>query len=179
MNDGSTITGNTGMGVYVGGTSGTFRMNGGTISGNTNGSGVYMENGTFTMNGGTISGNTVGVQVLYSGNFTMNGGTISGNTSTSGGGVYMGGSGTFTMSGGVYVVSNEFRGGTFAKTGGTITGFASDQAKGNAVKEANGNARNFRGHAVYAPGPKIREGTAGPEDTLSWSRKAVEGAWDN
>ena len=42
-----------------------------------------------------------GVYVDGSGTFTMNGGTISGNTtSSSGGGVYVGGSGTFTMNGG-------------------------------------------------------------------------------
>ncbi|MDE6350203.1 MAG: hypothetical protein K2K67_04285, partial [Treponemataceae bacterium] len=48
-------------GVNVGG-SGTFTMEGGTISGNTatsNGGGVYVNgSGAFTMQNGTISGNT-------------------------------------------------------------------------------------------------------------------------
>jgi fibronectin type 3 domain-containing protein len=125
MGDGAAIQNNRGGGVYVG--SGSFTMEGGTISGNSAssayGGGVYIESGTFTMNSGTISGNTVstsssspyyasgGGVYVAGGRFTMNGGTVSGNfvsTSSSsssssayayGGGVYVGG-GSFTMSGG-------------------------------------------------------------------------------
>jgi hypothetical protein len=89
--------------------SGTFTMNGGTISGNrveatsssssydnsyvrANGGGVYVE-GTFIMNNGTISGNTAysakfpsaggGVFIGSGGTFTLGNGTISGNTAQS------------------------------------------------------------------------------------------------
>ena len=123
-----------GGGVFVSGNS-TFKMNSGTISGNTadTGGGVGMwVGGTFTMNGGTISDNTAstGGVFVYGGTFTMNGGTISDNTANYGGGVYIYDS-TFTMSGGtisdntatndgggVYVVN----GGMFTMTGGTISG---------------------------------------------------------
>jgi len=179
MNGGSTITGNTrGPGVQV---EGHFTMNGGTISGNRGGVEV---SGTFTMSGGNISGNTSsraggGVWVIQGGYFEMSGGTISGNTAGEyGGGVHVGmWTGSFKMSGGtisgntalengggVYVYEE----GAFAKTGGTITGYASDRSNGNAVKNASGAVRNFRGHAVYAPGPEIREETVGPGDNLSY-----------
>ena len=197
MNNGSTITGNSGGGVSNGG---TFTMTGGTISGNANTSattsgGGVNNGGTFTMSGGTISGNTStnggGVYVWNNGIFTMSGGTISGNTGTSGGGVYVN-VGSFTMSGGT-ISGNTSSGsgsgggvyvnnaGTFAKTGGTITGYASDRANGNVVKDASGTIRNYRGHVVYAASsvPKIREATAGPGDNLSYSPTAVSGAWDN
>jgi len=194
---GGTISGNTaqssGGGVYMVG--GIFDMNGGIISGNTagngDGGGVFVSrggvnHGIFTMRNGTISGNTasrngggvyVGSLDRYfdrrdiAGYFQMSNGTISGNTAReNGGGV---------CAGGTY--------GTFIKTGGTITGFASDQRNGNAVKNASGAVQNFRGHAVYATGPKIRQGTAGPEDNLSYSTfynnrinpPVVNGAWDN
>jgi hypothetical protein len=127
MNDSSKITDNIyssnsndsvyGGGVYVD-NSGTFTMNGGTISGNTvtafnaNGGGVYVGlTGTFTMNGGTISdnrtsssGSSSGGGVHSRGTFNMSGGTISDNTAyglnawVNGGGVYS--MGTFNMSGG-------------------------------------------------------------------------------
>jgi hypothetical protein len=130
-----------GSGVYVG-SSGTFTMSGGEISGNTStntgvannsngaGGGVYV-NGTFTMSDGDISGNTStntgtgygyggGVHVSSSGTFTMSGGNISGNTSRTigtdyggiGGGVYVGG--TFTMSDG------EISGNTGTNSGGGV-----------------------------------------------------------
>ena len=92
-----------------------------------------------------------------------NGSTISGNTASENGD-------------GVYI---ERRNGTFTKTGGTITGYASDQRNGNTVKNSSGAVQNYRGHAVYAPGPKIREGTAGPEVNLSYENGQASGAWDN
>jgi len=124
------------------------------------------------MNGGTISGNNIkaindigggGVHV-DGGTFTMRGGTITGNTSSIGGGVYV----------------NR---GTFTKTGGTITGYGSDRNNGNVVKDSMHNVMSFKGHAVYAEngssGIRLKEGTAGPGDNLSYSSGATSGAWDN
>jgi len=99
-----------GGGVFVA-SGGIFNMIEGTISGNRNtydfaslGGGVSVI-GTFVMSGGTISGNTAGsgggVCVFGSGSFTMKGGTISGNTAPiSGGGVDVDTGGTFTIQGG-------------------------------------------------------------------------------
>lgn len=72
---------------------GTFRMFGGTISGNSTncGGGVYIhQQGTFLMYGGLISGNTAdyGGGVYNRNIFTMSGGTITDNQSKAGGGVY-------------------------------------------------------------------------------------------
>ena len=202
--NGGEISGNNGHGVSVGNwntgsriNSGTFTMSGGTISGNKGG--VVMHGGTFTMSDGTISGNTTigdsieaGVSVWSYGTFTMNGGTISGNKGT---GVFMG-AGTFTMSngtisgntasfsgGGVYV----YQYGTFTKTGGTIYGYnASDTVNSNVVKDSSGAVQKYKGHAVYASSnnlTKIREGTAGPEDNMSFDGRknppTASGAWDN
>ncbi|AEF82547.1 fibronectin type III domain-containing protein [Leadbettera azotonutricia] len=134
--------------------SGSFTMEGGTISGNTSssyssGGGVYVSSGSFTMEGGTISGNTSssyssgGGVYVSSGSFTMEGGTISGNTSSygDGSGVYVF-SGSFTMEGGtisgnkssssssygggVYVDSS----GSFTMEGGTISGNTSSYGGG-------------------------------------------------
>ena len=122
---------------------GTLIMNqGGRITDNLFGGGVYVNGGTFTMNGGKITGNTSisssgGVHV-YRGTFTMSGGEISGNTSytTSGGGVYVG-DGFFTMSGGEISGNTSTStstssvsagggvsvgGGTFTMRGGEISG---------------------------------------------------------
>jgi len=186
-----------------------FTMSGGTISNNTssNGGGVYVGlKRTFTMIDGNISGNTATVRgggVYVSSNFNMNGafvmrnGTVSNNTASSGGGVYVNESGTFTMNngiilgntvrengGGVYVHRN----GTFTKTGGTIYGYsANDQRNSNVVKNSSGAVQNFRGHAVWAGSTenllKIREGTAGPGDNMSYNDSTrpptASGAWDN
>ena len=100
-----------GRGVYV---EGTFKMYGGSITGNTpssgNGGGVDVNGGKFEMYGGSITGNKAasgggggGVYVDQNGTFNMEGGTIGGadgaaNTAKNGGGVYI--SGNFTMSGG-------------------------------------------------------------------------------
>lgn len=104
-----------GGGVYV---SGSFTMEGGSISGNTStapyyyggGGGVHVgSNADFTMKGGSISDNKAvrensydatyggGVYVNENGTFTMEGGSISGNVSKLyGGGVYVE-RGSFTM----------------------------------------------------------------------------------
>ena len=145
---GGTISGNTadgtethgGGGVSVGSSS-TFTMNGGTISGNkavSNGGGVRVcYGGTFTMNDGTISKNTAtnggGVYVssdTRSSTFTMSGGTITKNNATYGGGVYMGDNTTFTMENGTITGNNAGSGGgvcvvsnvTFNMKDGTISG---------------------------------------------------------
>ena len=172
MNNGSVITGNDqspgggggGGGVKV--VSGTFTMNGGTISGNStsgDGGGVYVDGGTFTMTGGTISGNTAagggGVYGIFLGSFNMRGGTITGNAaSTYGGGVY-------------------YSRGSFTKTGGIITGYSSDQVSGNAVRDNQG-VLSRRGHAVYYAsysGDFRRETTAGTNINLSTTREN----WEN
>jgi len=110
MNDGAKIRGNTssgsGGGVSVG--SGTFTINGGTISENTvlnDGGGISVYSGTLIMNDGIISGNKAtnwegGGINLKGGTFTMRGGTIRENTSMTGGGICISDSGIFTMNGG-------------------------------------------------------------------------------
>jgi len=195
MNAGSAITGNTlspyyssGGGVYV---SGTFTMNGGTISGNSvsfsadvviaatvpipSGGGVYVS-GTFTMNGGTISGNTAaegGGVYVGGGTFTMSGGTISGNTASADYNAY-GASG-----GGVYVRHRT----TFVKTGGTIYG-NNGGGSSNMVRDSSGVAQYDSGHAVYASNgndPKRRETTAGPGVNLALdgSDGTFSGEWED
>lgn len=100
-------------------------MTGGSVANNTasgNGGGyggVCVESGSFTMEGGSISGNSAtqwggGVYVNNS-SFTMEGGSISGNTASSGGGVSVNSSG-FTMSGG-NITGNQASGGV----GGGVT----------------------------------------------------------
>ena len=125
------ITGNNatenGGGMYVVGSSSTFEMTGGTITGNNAayGGGVCVsKNGSFEMSGSScITNNKAdsyggGVHISYaSATFTMKGGSITGNNayksdyiSTFGGGVCVG-NGTFTVSGEVTVTDNT-KGGT-------------------------------------------------------------------
>jgi len=183
MNTGATITENKGGGgVYV--RSGTFTMNGGTISNNGKESsflgGGVDNRANFTMNGGTISGNiaTQGGGVSNShGTFILNNGTISGNSATQGGGVYVS-YGTFTMRGGIITgnIAGEYGGGvnvvdgwfggTFTKTGGTITGYNSDPDSGNVVKDYSGTIAR-RGHAVWVGENKRKEKNAGAHINLS------------
>jgi len=210
--NGGTISSNTssgsGGGVYVE-RNGTFTMSGGIISGNTasryrygSGGGVYVEDGTFTMSDGTISGNTAresggGVSVSR-GTFTMSGGTISSNIANRGGGVN---GGNFTMRGGIISgnTASENGGGvyvtygTFIKTGGTIYGYNASDTNSNVVKNSSGTVQNFKGHAVWAGSAdtllKIREGTAGSGDNMSYyvtfntygdaNPPTASGAWDN
>jgi hypothetical protein len=147
MKAGSKIVNNTikgqadsqGSGVSVT-NSGTFVLEGGTISGNKFdhnsstssfsttvsllGVGVYVNGGTFTITSGTISNNTSksdlrnhagGGVFVNNGTFTMSGGTISGNTLES---VGTTSGGQRTYGGGVAVWDK----GTFTITGGTING---------------------------------------------------------
>jgi len=156
MNIGSTITGNIGGGgVYM--PSGTFTMNGGTISGN--GRGVYMGSGTFEMISGTISSNTAkkgGGVYMAAGTFTMTSGTISGNTASEGGGVYISGSiagsGNFTMTGGTISGNTASKGGG-AYISGSIVGsgnftMRSGTIIGNTVNENGGGVCVGGGYGV-------------------------------
>jgi len=183
--DGGNITNNTsyaGGGVFA--DAGTFTMDNGKINSNTAiyGGGIYMQ-GSFTMKSGVITGNTGstsgGGVYVDEGSFEMNGGEISGNTSsTSGGGVVVdegtfvmqdgeiSGNTAYTYGGGVYVTGTES---SFIKTGGIITGYASDTVNGNAVKNSLGAIQNNRGHAVYVSPTMRRENTAGAEDNLDSS----------
>ena len=142
------ITGNNatenGGGVYVIGSSSTFEMTGGSITGNNAayGGGVCVsKNGSFEMSGSScITNNKAdsyggGVNINYaSATFTMKGGSITGNNayksdyiSTFGGGVCVG-NGTFTMTDGSITGNNAAYGGgvytvnEFKMTGGSITG---------------------------------------------------------
>jgi len=148
------------------------------------GGGVYIYTGSFTMDGGTISGNRVeatsssssysntlrakggGVYLhLPSDTFIMNGGTISNNTaysnkfSSAGGGVYT--SGTFTMNGGtisdntaesssILATSYTYGGGVAAWDSSTFT-MSSGSISGNSVKSAD----NRLGGGVYVKNNKF------------------------
>jgi hypothetical protein len=144
--------------------SGTFNMEGGTISSiqGTMGGGVHIASGTFTMSDGEISGNNVsggtmggGVYVANGGTFTMNGGKISNNNTPSagspafGGGVYVVSGGTFTMNDGTINGNRAlasgggvYNAGTFTMNGGTISGnnTSSTSSNGGGVY----NAGTFR-----------------------------------
>jgi len=116
---------------------------------------------------------------------------IIGNTATyNGGGVYVGSgnvngryaSGTFTMNGGI--ISNNIArigggvcidSGTFAKTGGTITGYASDPVNGN--RAINDSSHAVHAHVVGAGGAKSKSTTAGPGTNLFYY--PTSGGWDN
>jgi uncharacterized repeat protein (TIGR02543 family) len=128
--DGPTLqgrNGNTGSLVTING--GSFTLQSGTITGNTNGGGVYIDAASaFIMTGGTITGNTAGSAGggVYAGGssaFTMTGGTITGNTAgSSGGGVMVGGSAFFTMTGGTITGNTAgSSGGGVVVSGGTFT----------------------------------------------------------
>jgi hypothetical protein len=133
--------------VYMSGTTSSFTMQSGKISGNSSsgansggGGGVCLNGGTFTMNDGEISNNSVssgqysngGGVYVKDGTFTMNGGKISGNSANNGGGVSV--TGTFTMydgeifdnsatqGGGVCVTIDGTYYGTFYIVTGTIYG---------------------------------------------------------
>ncbi|GHU84246.1 hypothetical protein FACS189473_1000 [Spirochaetia bacterium] len=170
----------TGGGVMVG-TTGTFILNGGTISDNTattTGGGVYVSGSgsTFTMNSGTISGNTAttnggGVYVNTNGTFTMNNGTISDdNTATNGGGVYVNTSGsTFTMNSGT-ISGNTATGsgggvlvnsGTFTMNDGTISGNNADRGGGVALSYGTFNMKGGTISGNTATGATTSRGGGG------------------
>jgi hypothetical protein len=147
--------------VYFG-SSETFTMNAGTISGNTaatnNGGGVYVEAGNFNMNGNAVirdneaKVNGGGVYFDSSENFTMNRGTNSGNKAATGYG------------GGVYIA-----GGGFTKTGGIIYG------KDELDDRKNTAAADRYGHAVSANISSWRDTTAGEGDNTG----SGSGFWES
>jgi len=124
---------------------------------------VRVDGGTLVMNNGsTITGNKTNIfsgggVFVMSGAFNMNGGIISNNTAGMGGGVCIDGSGTF------------------AKTGGTITGYASDTVNGN--RALNNSSHAVEAHVVGAGGGKFKSTTAGPGIDLFYN--PTSGGWDN
>jgi hypothetical protein len=66
-------------------------------------------------------------------------------------------------------------GGAFTKSGGTITGYNSDQNNGNVVKDDAGNVIARNGHAVWVNQNLRKETTAGPGINLS---NRDSGRWD-
>lgn len=125
------ITGATDSAISV---YGVFIMEGGTISGNTlreysSGGAVNVYSGSFTMNGGTISENSAdngGGVYIKDGSFTMNGGEITNNTAT--GSSQIGDELTVAGGGGVYV---EY--GTVEISGGTISGNSAANGHGGGI----------------------------------------------
>jgi len=176
MQTGAAITGNTNTSSYDSGggvrvsSNGTFEMSGGSIFGNTagTGGGVLMDMGNagiFTMTDGEIYKNIAyngGGICGYSGTFNMRGGTITGNRAVNtGGGLYI-----FQL--------------TLNKTGGTITGYGSDPNNGNMVGDDSGPIAR-KGHAVFADANIRKETTAGNGANLSFSYFGSKrsGVWDN
>jgi hypothetical protein len=140
---------------------GEFVMEGGEITGSTNGGGpgggVWIRGGSFTMKDGVIHGNHangsgggvyVGIDGAFTGTFTMTGGTIQDNR-------------TFGYGGGVGVNSSS----SFIKTGGTIYGDTDQVYVSGTVDNTStinpGNAVSY-GNAVH-----YRNGNLGPGDNLS------------
>jgi len=171
-------TGNSGGGVYVTGSNSKFTMNDGTITGNTatnngdGGGGVYVQSGTFIMDGGTISHNDVGTSggggvVVENGTFTMTGGTISHNDAGNGGGVVVGGPGcTFNMNGGTISHNDAGNGGgvyagagVFTMNGGTISGNTATATDGGGVSVDGGTFQITKG-TVYGNGEGALSNTA-------------------
>ena len=116
-----------------------FTMTGGEICNNTgfggDGGGVGMSGGTFKIGGGTISGNTAksgGGVCIYEGTFTMTDGEISKNTATDGfgGGVFIGfASEKFTKTGGtIYGYSANDENSNVVKRGNVV-----EEERGHAV----------------------------------------------
>lgn len=158
-----------GGGVY---NAGTFKMDGGVISGHTVtqfGGGVYnAEGATFTLSGGTIQNNTAydgtgsstaintntGGGVYNAGTFEMKGGTIYSNRAGKGGGIDSGNpltgspAATFTMTGGT--IDNN----TAEANGGGLFVFTNSTARiyGGKITNNTANAQNgggFSGGGIY------------------------------
>jgi hypothetical protein len=148
MNDGSIITGN-------------WNASG-------NGGGVYVAGGgTFIMKGGTITGNHVRPIKPNFGASTKEKFVADADARSMGGGLYVSGEINFL---------GKTPSGTFTKTGGTITGYASDHSKSsNAVVAPDGNAINGFGHAIAfgSKESKAIDTTVGPETTLHFSNNTL------
>jgi hypothetical protein len=113
LEDGAVIKDNKGAGVSINGSGSVVEMFDGARIEKNGQSGVYATSGgSFTMNGGTVSNNTNtsdggGVNIVFGGFFTMKGGTISGNTSISEGGGVAVIQGTFNKEGGIIYGNTE------------------------------------------------------------------------
>jgi hypothetical protein len=147
------LANNDGGAVRVSG--GLFRMNGGTVSGNTAGygGGVDVRGGTFTLAGGEISGNGAvmqggGVYIRGSGSFAMSGGAVNDNSAAvGGGGVYVCDGSLFRMTGGTIDGNTSGSSGTGGDGGGVYVRDDSEfTVSGGAI---HGNAALARGGGVY------------------------------
>jgi hypothetical protein len=164
MSGTAVISNNEGGGVRVGAYT-TFTMDGGTISGNTNGvyGGGVQAGGPFIMKGGTIHNNKADFGGGVAGELTMNGGTIKDNTAAKGGGgVWSKGfdmtkgtvSGNKAPTGGGVLLYYDGTALAFTKTVGIIYG------KGGAGGDANAaSTGDTYGHALY-----YQAGSAAVED---------------
>ena len=176
------ITGNNatenGGGVYVVGSSSTFEMTGGSITGNNAayGGGVCVsKNGSFEMSGSScITNNKAdsyggGVNINYaSATFTMKGGSITGNNAAYGGGVYT--VNEFKMTGGSITGNNAYKSDYISTFGGgvcvgsgifTVSGevTVTDNTKGG-TKGADGKFTGDTKNNVYlSTGKTITIGT--------------------
>jgi len=154
MNEGSTITGVTNTGLFSASEKITIRS-----------AGVYVsDGGTFIMKGGTISGNTIypkrpNIQAVQAAGIKEVTFVVCGS------GVYVSGEGRTLFT------KEPTPSGTFIKSGGTITGYASDSENGNVIRDDNGNVVSGFGHAVCFGGkePIAIDTTVGPEKTLDFS----------
>ncbi|MCL2762802.1 MAG: RICIN domain-containing protein [Treponema sp.] len=181
MKAGSKISGSADGGVFVNG--GSFRMEGGEISGNAarDGAGVLVEaGGFFGMFGGEITGNRAaanGGGVAVRGDFSkisFSGGVIHGNRAgTDGGGVFLAGE-DFQMSENAMIHGNiagrngggvGISSGIFQKSGGIITGVDSPASS------------NMGGGAVVG-GAFIRNNASGPNDKLNTHVAGSAGGWE-
>jgi len=149
MNEGSAITGGMYMGSHM-----------------CDGGGVHVSSGgTFIMKGGTISRN-VSFPIPDAALASASKGKATNWTKVEckGGGVYVSGKSS--------LFGKESPSGTFTKTGGTITGYASDPENGNVIRDFNGNnvVPNM-GHAIYFGGKEKKsiDTTVGPEMSFNFS----------
>ena len=155
MNEGVTITGNSYHSTVFGG-----------------GGGVYVSSGgTFIMKGGLITGNECfqlpNPVLMMASKGKAN--TFS-EKDPKGCGVYVAGKGSF--------LGSTWPSGTFIKTSGTITGYASNEENGNVVKKFGGQGIvQNNGHAIYANGKSI-DITIGPNVHLSLKDDVFSGNWD-
>ncbi|MCR5591425.1 MAG: hypothetical protein K6F73_07795 [Lachnospiraceae bacterium] len=135
--NGGTIAGNTATSGFGGGVTndGKFVMNGGSIFGNTGitaGGVLNAQAGTFDMKGGSISDNSGNHGGVYNnGILNLTDGNISDNTAKTGGGVFVDTAGVFTVSGG-RISGNK----ATEKGGGVYTNNGSFTMKGG---ELSGN----------------------------------------
>ena len=176
MRDGSGITGNTadeGGGVYLTGSTATFQMEGGEITGNEttdaypggHGGGVYVAGGAkMTMSGtaqigGAGQGNITGVNGRGGGVYLtgagsrldMAGGGILGNSARFGGGVYVDGGAQMTLSGTAQIGgSGSGEGNASANRGGGVYLAGADSALTMTGGGITGNTANAgEGGGVY------------------------------